>query len=82
MAQPAEHKEEVPYFLTPEEAYELFDRKARRLMNMSGEGFMRRWDAGEYAEIADTPGNLRIMRLALMMPRVGPQTLQANPDLD
>ena len=62
MAQPADHKEQVPYILSPEEAYDLLDRKVRRLMHMSG------WGAGEFDEIAGTPGNLHIMRLALMMP--------------
>lgn len=71
---PAEHKDQVLNILTPEEAYELFDRKVRRLIHMSGEEFMRRWDAGEFAEIADTPGNLYIMRLALMIPRVAVRT--------
>ena len=55
-------------WVTLEEAREIFDEQARRLMGMSGEEFLRRWDAGEYRDIADTPGNLHIMRLAMLIP--------------
>ncbi|MBA2755086.1 MAG: hypothetical protein H0U40_11605 [Chloroflexia bacterium] len=44
-------------FTTTEEGRAIFDDQARRLMNMSGEEFLRRWDAGEFAEIADAPGH-------------------------
>jgi hypothetical protein len=33
--------------LTPEEAREQFDARARELMGISGEEFLRRLDAGE-----------------------------------
>lgn len=37
-------------------------------MGMSGEEFLRRWDAGEYDEIADTEGHRHIMGLAFLIP--------------
>ena len=53
---------------TPEEGRELFDSQARELLGISGEEFLRRWDAGEYRDIADKPGNLHIGRLAMLIP--------------
>jgi len=55
-------------FATPEEGRELFDEQARKLMGMSGEEFIRRWDAGEYDEIFDTPGHRHILHLAFLIP--------------
>ena len=37
-------------------------------MGMSGEEFIRRWDAGEYDEIADSAGHRHIMSLAMLIP--------------
>lgn len=54
--------------LSDEEAHAAFDEAARRLVGMSGDEFIRRWDAGEFAEIADKPGNRHIMRLAGLIP--------------
>lgn len=34
--------------LSPQEAAEAFDAVARREMGLSGEEFLRRWDAGEF----------------------------------
>ncbi|GLW32306.1 hypothetical protein [Actinoplanes regularis] len=50
--------------LTREEGLELFDRRARRLLDVSGEEFLRRWDAGEYME-SDDP---RVSSLAMLIP--------------
>lgn len=73
MARAIEPAEDVSPILSLEESFAVFDRQARRLMGgMSGDEFIRRWNAGEYAEIADKPGHLHIMRLAMMMP-VGQQ---------
>lgn len=71
MARVVDNKETVPTIISASEAYDAFDREVRRLMDgMSGEEFMERWEAGEFAEIADKPGHLHIMRLALLRPRV------------
>jgi len=37
--------------LTEEEAVAAFDALARRGMGISGEEFLRRWDAGEWADV-------------------------------
>jgi len=36
-----------------EEGRELFDQRARATLGISGEEFLRRWDAGDYAESDD-----------------------------
>jgi hypothetical protein len=51
--------------LSDEEGRELFDRQARRYLNMSGEEFIRRWDAGEFDE---GPENPAVVRLAMLLP--------------
>lgn len=55
MAQPAEPEDTVAqiHTLTPAEARALFDRQARKLMGMSGDEFLRRYDAGEFDAILD-----------------------------
>ncbi len=50
--------------LTPEEARALFDRQARRYLGISGEGFLRRWDAGE-VHWDDSP---EVSRVAMLVP--------------
>ena len=52
----------------PEETRQAFDAQARELMGMSGEEFIRRWDAGEFATIADDAEHPEVMRLALLIP--------------
>ncbi|RIK37063.1 MAG: hypothetical protein DCC58_18520 [Chloroflexi bacterium] len=54
--------------LTPEEGRAMFDEAARTFMGMSGEEFIQRWDAGEFAEIFDKPGYRHIVDLVLMIP--------------
>jgi hypothetical protein len=55
-------------WLTPDEGREFFDRQARRLLGISGEDFLRGWDAGEYDAIADDPDHPEVMRLAMLIP--------------
>lgn len=55
-------------YLSPEEGHEMFDAAARKIMGMSGEEFMRRWDAGEYDEIVDTAGHRHIWDLVALIP--------------
>jgi hypothetical protein len=54
-------------YLTPDEGQELFDRQARRYLKMSGEEFLRRWEAGEFDHDPDRPD---IMRVAMLIPLV------------
>jgi hypothetical protein len=50
--------------LTHQEGLELFDRVARQELGISGEEFLRRWDAGEYAD----SDNMGVTRLYMLMP--------------
>ena len=52
------------WMMTPEETWAMFDRMARRYAGMSGEEFVRAWDAGEI-ENPDRPG---IIDVAFMLP--------------
>lgn len=54
--------------LDPAEGRALFDRQARRLLNMSGADFLRRWEAGEYRTLPDTPEARKVMRVAYLIP--------------
>lgn len=59
-------------WLDDDEARAHFDEQARRFMTMSGEEFLRRWDAGEYRGIADDADHPEIMPLAMLIPFVRP----------
>lgn len=41
--------------VTPEEGRAIFDRAAWRLMQITGDEFLQRWDAGEYAGPEEGP---------------------------
>lgn len=51
--------------LSPDEGRALFDREARRVLNMSGDEFIAAWDAGRYDENPDQPD---VMYLAMLLP--------------
>lgn len=53
---------------TLDEGQELFDHQARQLLGLSGDEFLRRWDAGVYRPIPDTPEGRKIGRLVMLMP--------------
>jgi len=57
-------------YFTPDELQELFDSEARRIMGMSGEEFIKRWDAGEFNDIFDQPGHLQMTHLVMLIPVV------------
>lgn len=52
--------------LSEAESVAFFEGKARQLLGISGEEFLRRWDAGDYDGIADHPSNGDIIYLALL----------------
>ncbi len=56
--------------LSPEESRAMFDREARHWVGISGEEFLRRWDAGEYRNIPDTPEGRRTMEVIFLLPFV------------
>jgi hypothetical protein len=51
--------------LTLEEGKALIDRLARQHLGMSGEAFMRAWEAGELDAQAERP---EIVHLAMLLP--------------
>lgn len=51
---------------TPEEAHAIFDEESRRLMGMSREEFLHRWDAGEFD--IDGPDHTKLIDLYFLMP--------------
>jgi hypothetical protein len=60
--------ERLPSVLPLEQAHDLFEREAWRLVGVSGEVFLARWDAGEYQDLDDTPEGRKIAYLALLIP--------------
>jgi hypothetical protein len=50
-------------FVTPEEGRRQFDEAVRARMGISGDEFIRRYEAGEYDDVADRDGSLHIGRL-------------------
>ena len=54
--------------VTPEEALALFDRRARQLLHISGEEFLRRWDAGQYRPVPDDAEGRKVGELVMMLP--------------
>jgi len=69
--EPEEEPELPPvYFVTPEEGREIFDHQATELLGMSGEEFLRRWDAGEFVDVFEGPDHLKLVDMYLMLPLV------------
>lgn len=54
--------------LSASEGRALFDRQAQRELGISGEEFLRRWDAGLFRPVPDTPEGRNIGRLVMLMP--------------
>lgn len=53
--------------LTPEQAKQLLDDKARQYLGLTGDEFRARWDAGELDPDADPS----VMRVAMLLPLAG-----------
>ncbi|MGH2532470.1 MAG: hypothetical protein ACRDJW_09200 [Thermomicrobiales bacterium] len=68
MALPAQQTETpLPVrWLDEEEEREFFDRSVRELLGISGDEFTRRWNAGDYDEIADDPTHWDVLYLAML----------------
>lgn len=61
--------EDPPVILVgPEEGKRMFDEAAREWTGMSGDEFIRRWEAGEFAEIPDDLAHRRYVDLVLLIP--------------
>lgn len=53
-------------WLSNDEAWSVFDRMARQYLEMSGEQFMEKWEAGEFSGNVDRP---EVLRVAMLRPR-------------
>lgn len=51
--------------LTREEARKLFDRQARKYLNMSGDKFVQKWKAGKFNGKSDSAN---ILHVAMLLP--------------
>jgi hypothetical protein len=50
------------------EAWSLFDAAARRYVGMSGEAFLKAWDAGDFGP--DPDAHRGVMHVAMLIPLV------------
>ena len=53
--------------LSLEEGRKLLDKQARRYLNMSGDDFIKKWEAGEFDDNPDRP---EVMEVAMLLPFV------------
>jgi hypothetical protein len=51
--------------VSAKEGREIVDRAARRHLNMSGEEFLKAWDAGAFDDDPDRP---EVMSVAMLLP--------------
>ncbi len=58
---------DIGHEMTRDEAREYFDGQARAWLDMSGEEFIRAWDAGE---ISNEPERTEVTAVALLLPLV------------
>lgn len=65
MTEATAHKNGEVRELSREESRALFDRQAQRYLNVSGEEFIRKFEAGEYGDPDDNPA---VMRLVMLLP--------------
>ncbi len=59
---------DVPTVLPPELGVALFDQESRRVVGISGDEFLERWDAGEFRDWEDTPEGRKLSFLILLIP--------------
>lgn len=57
--------------LTEEEAWQIFDDNAQYYLGISGEEFLRRWDAGEYRDNDYMPNHTAIFEVEILLPLAG-----------
>ncbi len=55
-------------FVSPEDGRRMFDEVAREWAGMSGEEFIRRYEAGEYADMVESEDNRYVVDLVLLIP--------------
>ncbi len=59
-------------WLSDDEARKEFEAAARQWLGISGEEFLRRWDAGEYREVFDDEDHYGVLMVATLIPWVRP----------
>ena len=67
MALAPDHVEAIR-FLDDDEAREDFNREAQRLLGITGEEFLRRYEAGEYVTPRDDRELRGVMKLVMLGP--------------
>lgn len=72
MALPRGQLEDQPRALSEEEGKVFFNEQAHRMLGISGEEFLRRYDQGEYDEVPDTREGWPAMRLIMLIPFARP----------
>jgi hypothetical protein len=68
MATAPEPEQSQIRFLDDDESHAFFDAQARRLMKMSGEEFLRRYNAGEFVVEMDGPQHITLTEIVMMIP--------------
>jgi hypothetical protein len=69
---PAPSTQTPIHWLDEDEAREAFDAEARKWLGISGDEFLRRWDAGEYRGIEDDADHPHVIGMAMLIPLVRP----------
>ena len=60
--------QDEPTVLDAELGIDMFDQEARRVVGISGDEFLARWDAGEFRDWEDTPEGRKLSFLILLIP--------------
>jgi hypothetical protein len=69
MAIPADKaKTRYPSVMPVDLAREMFDQAARATVGLSGEEFLRRYDAGAFRDYEDTPEGRQLLHLIMLIP--------------
>ena len=60
--------EQGVHWLSDDEAHAIFDAEARDVMGMSGEEFLRRYDAGDFQDVHQDGENRAFVGLEMLIP--------------
>jgi hypothetical protein len=60
--------EDLPLVLPRDLATALFNQEARRIVGLSGDEFLARWNSGLFRSVEDTPHEREISYLILLIP--------------
>lgn len=68
MTETAPQTERGIHWRSQQELRVLFDAEARRVMGMSGEDFLRRYDAGDFDRVHDDGEDIDFVELEMLIP--------------